>query len=153
MLVPLLLVVIVPIASAWIRRQERLILARGVPLDAQQLAAARVVGISAPERVRLLKVPFVPMPRQPLVRRFGLALRLLSTSTIGLTARYGIFIREDHWDDLTLIAHELTHTAQYERLGGITEFLRNYLRECLVAGYPFGPLEREAAAAGERFRV
>jgi hypothetical protein len=152
-LVRVLLAIIVPIASVWIRRQERLILARGVPLDAEQIATARAVGVAKPERVRVLRVDFVPMPRQTLVRRFGLRLRLLSTSTVGLTARYGIFIRADYWSDHALLIHELAHTAQYERLGGITPFLRSYLRECLVDGYPFGPLEREAANVSERLRV
>jgi hypothetical protein len=38
------------------------------------------------------------------------------------------------------------HTAQYERLGGIEPFLRQYLRECLTIGYPEAPLEQEAIA-------
>jgi hypothetical protein len=68
-------------------------------------------------------------------------------NTVGLTARYGIFIREAYWGDRRLIAHELAHTAQYERLGGITPFLRAYLTECLTSGYPRSALELEAVAA------
>lgn len=143
--------VIVPIAAAWVQRQQRLILERGLPLTAEQLQTARSVGVREPERVRLLRVDFVPLPHQPIIRRLALALRLLSTTTIGLTAGYGIFIREDYWENRPLLVHELAHTAQYERLGGIRPFLRSYLRECLVDGYPFGPLEIEAAAAAERF--
>ena len=42
------------------------------------------------------------------------------------------------------MVHELAHTIQYERLGGIKPFLRAYLEECLSLGYPNGPLEQKA---------
>jgi hypothetical protein len=61
-----------------------------------------------------------------------------------MALRYGIFIRSDCWQMRRLIAHECVHTAQYERLGGIGQFLGCYLRECLEVGYPSGPLEQEA---------
>jgi hypothetical protein len=67
-----------------------------------------------------------------------------------MSLRYGIFIRSDCWGDRQLVIHELAHTAQYERLGGIWPFLKLYLSECLVTpGYPFGPLEQEAKRAEE----
>ena len=69
---------------------------------------------------------------------------LISPLTIGLTLRYGIYIRADHWGDRRLVMHELAHTAQYERLGGFEGFLRQYLGECLTIGYPEAPLEQEA---------
>src|ERR1017187_6058169 len=43
---------------------------------------------------------------------------LISPSTGGMTLRYGIFIRTDCWGQRPIIAHELVHTSQYERLGG-----------------------------------
>jgi hypothetical protein len=33
---------------------------------------------------------------------------------------------------------------QYERLGSIEAFLRQYLHECITTGYPEAPLEQEA---------
>ena len=49
------------------------------------------------------------------------------------------------------MAHELVHTTQYERLGGIEAFLRPYLLECLSApGYPHGPMEQEAITTAAR---
>lgn len=71
--------------------------------------------------------------------------------TAGLTVRYGIFIREAYWGDRRLIAHELAHTAQYERRGGIAPFLRAYLTECLTIGYSGAALELEAIAAAAAF--
>ena len=63
---------------------------------------------------------------------------------MGLAAGRGIFVRVGHEGSRSLLAHELVHTAQYERLGGIRPFLRRYLRECMVLGYAGAPMEREA---------
>lgn len=122
-------------------------LSRGVGLTKQQLADAATVGVAQPERVRLLAFPAVSLPRRRASRFTALLLRTFSPKTVGLTARYGILVREDFWGERLLIAHELAHTAQYERLGGIKPFLREYLGECLREGYPLGGLEIEAAAA------
>jgi hypothetical protein len=72
--------------------------------------------------------------------------------TAGLTLRYGILVRHDWWRDRRLVAHELAHVAQYERLGGIAPFLRVYLRECLIEGYPAGALEQEAIRCASAIR-
>ncbi len=64
--------------------------------------------------------------------------------------RHGIFIRSDCLRDRALIVHELAHTAQYERLGGILPFLRKYLFECLTTGYSEAPLEQEAISMADR---
>jgi hypothetical protein len=141
---------IVPIAVAWIRKQERRILADGVSLDAEQQADARAVGVSHPERIRLLRVETIPSLRLRSLRWTAVKLGVLSPHTAGLTAGYGIFIREDFWRHRALLVHELVHTAQYERLGGIRPFLCEYLRECLVEGYPLGPLVQETASAARR---
>jgi len=69
--------------------------------------------------------------------------------TAGLTLNHGIFIRADHWRDRRLVARELVHVAQYER-SGIRPFLKAYFRECLVPGYPLGPLEQEAIQTAAR---
>ena len=77
------------------------------------------------------------------------AIQFLTPATRGLTLQYGIFIRSDCWRDRSLVAHELVHTAQYERLGGILPFLRQYLLECVTIGYPEMPMEQEAIARAE----
>ena len=85
------------------------------------------------------------MPSHPTLAAVASATRLISPFTIDLTVRYGIFLRSDCWRNRLLVAHELVHTLQYERLGGFEAFLRPYLIECLIRpGYPYGAMEKEA---------
>jgi hypothetical protein len=127
-------------------------LAKGVRLNAQQAADAVWLGVAEPERVRLLITPSIPAPAHPVLRAAGEAMHLISPHTAGLTLRHGIYLRSDFAHDRFLVAHELVHTAQYERLGGFTPFLRQYLHECLSVGYPDTPLEQEAILKAEALR-
>lgn len=141
---------LLPLAVKWATAVECRILREGVPLSEQGLSDARVLGVREPDRVRLLALARVPMPRNLTLRAAAAAIQFLTPATCGLTLRYGIFIRSDCWGDRNLVAHELAHTAQYERLGGIEAFLRQYLSECLTIGYPDAPMEQEAIAAVSR---
>jgi hypothetical protein len=100
--------------------------------------------VREPERVRLLELARVPVPKDLTLRTAAAAIQFLTSTTCGLALRYGIFIRRDCWGNRRLVAHELVHTAQYERLGGIEPFLRQYLYQCLTIGYPEAPMEQEA---------
>lgn len=135
---------LLPLACEWAEEQEAAILRDGVALPPAQLADARRIGVREPQRVRLRAVDEIPAPADPLLRAAADETGLLSPFTIGLTLRYGIYIRADCWGDRRLVVHELTHTAQYERLGGFREFLNVYREECLTVGYPHGALELEA---------
>ena len=136
---------LLPLACAWALDNETAILEAGVALNASQLADARLVGVTEPERVRLLRVPEIPSPSHPELAAAAKMTNLISPSTEGLTLRYGIFIRADCWGRHDLLVHELVHTSQYERLGGFENFLRPYLLECITwPGYPYGEMEQEA---------
>jgi len=137
---------LLPLATNWAAAVERRILREGVPLSEQGLADARSLGVRESERVRLLALDSVPTPTDLTLKTAVAAIQFLTPATRGLALRYGIFVRSDCWGERRLIAHELVHTAQYERLGGIRPFLRQYLTECLTVGYPVGPMEQEAIA-------
>ena len=139
-------ILVLPLSCAWARRQESIILRTGVALSSGQIDTAKRLGILYPERVRLRAVQKVP-PINWLFRRVGERSGLVSRQTIGMTLRYGIFIREDNWGDRRLVVHELAHVVQYERMGGFRRFLWQYLQECINPGYPFGALEQEAKRA------
>lgn len=141
---------LLPLAAAWAAEQESIIFQSGVPLTEPQLADARRVGVLSSDRVRLLRVRQIPVPKHPALAAAAAATGLISSSTGGLTLRYGIFVRTDCWGQRLLVAHELVHVTQYERLGGFEAFLRPYLTECITPpGYPNGPMEQEAIAKSE----
>jgi len=144
---------LLPLAAKWATAVEKRILREGVPLSEQGLADARTLGVRKPERVRLLALPCVPTPADLILKTAVAAIQFLTPATRGLALRYGIFVRSDCWGERRLIAHELVHTAQYERLGGIRPFLRQYLTECLTIGYPAGPMEQEAIARVRRLDI
>lgn len=141
-----------PLAVRWANRQQLLILRDGIPLTDQEREIAGEMGVQQPERVRLLQVPLIPMPGGPILGLAARAAGFSSDQTSGLSLGYGIFIRADCWRDPSLVAHECVHTAQFERLGGMSPFLRAYVGEVLRLGYPNAPLEREAIEKSARVR-
>jgi hypothetical protein len=144
---------LIPLAARWAEALETRILRDGVPISEEELIDARALGVRDPARVRLLCLASVPTPDDVALRAAAAAVQFLTPATRGLALRYGIFVRADCWRDRGLIAHELAHTEQYERLGGIEPFLRQYLGECLAIGYPAAPMEQEAIAAAGRLET
>ena len=141
---------LLPMACEWAERQEAHILKNGTPLSDSELSDAGRIGVQQPERVRLLRVDSIPMPEHPALKVTAEITGLSTPNTAGQTLRYGIFVRSDCWGDRNLVVHELVHTAQYERLGGIEAFLRKYLYECITIGYPEAPMEQEAITTQQR---
>jgi len=135
---------LIPLACRWAETQERLIAENGRPLNAAELDLARSIGILRPERIRVLTIEEVPAPEQIQLRIAARQVGLFGSSTAGMTLRYGIFIQKDSADDRRLLAHELGHVRQYERMGGFRAFMERYLFECMIMGYPNTPMEQEA---------
>jgi hypothetical protein len=65
----------------------------------------------------------------------GKQVGLLNADTGGLTAVYGVIVRQDCANNLRLLAHEFVHVAQYERLGR-EGFLQEYIRQIAEPEYP-----------------
>lgn len=144
-----LLPIVVPRAIAWAKSRETEILRAGVRLSPEGVAIAEQVGVLAPSQVRLHIVPAIPTPEDPVLAQMVLDRGLFGPNTGGVTLGYGIYLVDGKWND-RLVAHELRHVHQYERLGGIAQFLRVYLSQIAQHGYQNAPLERDArAAAGE----
>ena len=133
-----------PLASLWIEEQEAYILKNGSPLNPIVLKDAQLLGITLINKVRVLPIEDIPLPANELLRRAITELGFIGKDTIGISFRYGIFVKTFHQNDNRLLFHELTHTMQYERVGGILPFLTQYVKECIEFGYPNGPLEQEA---------
>lgn len=152
LIVPLILPLI-PLASRWVLQQETIMNAKGRSLNAAEMSDARSAGVQHPERIRIMAVPVILPPQTFPLALAGKLVNLIGPQTAGITLRYGIYIREDCSDyrrNRNLYVHEFVHVGQYERLGSVNAFLKKYLRECLVEGYPFGPLEQEAIREAQR---
>ncbi len=141
---------LLPLAAEWAEHQEKIILENGVALNEEQQIDAYLIGVKDIQKVRLLKVDQVPFPTQPALKAAAEEVGLISPYTLGTSFRYGIYINSRGWNDRSLVAHELTHTMQYERIGGFEQFLSQYLYKCLTDGYSFSSLEREAIEMAEK---
>jgi hypothetical protein len=138
------LINLIPLACEWVKEQEQFILNKGIPLSDKQLFIASKIGIKNVTKIRLLKVDFIPEPTNQLLNMACKSIGLISSSTLGITFQYGIYIQKESWENEQLLLHELTHTLQYERLGGISNFLNQYIKECVYFGYEKSKLEIEA---------
>ena len=141
---------VLPLASEWAEAKEKVVLENGDPLPNSQIEDAIRVGVIHPERVRILKVPQIPFPKHPVLKAAAKTTQLITSSTVGLTVRYGIFVHSDFSDDRCVIVHELVHTSQYEKLGGFLPFIRKYLLQLINIGYPEAPMEQEAVEMAEK---
>lgn len=139
-----LLPLAVPVAAAWVASHERKILRLGIPLSATGLADAARMGVTHPGKIRRLQVKSIPVLNSRLMKILSRMIPPLSANTVGLSLRYGIYVREPWSGDRFLIAHECVHTGQYERSGSITSFLTSYFTECVETGYPAAAMEQEA---------
>ena len=138
---------LLPAAVSWVVELEGRVLREGAPLGVESLGHARALGIRQAERVRVLVVERMPRPADPALGGACDELGILKGYG-GLCVGYGICIAGRDVSDLELIAHELVHTQQYERMGGAALFLRAYLEQLLLVGYHDAPLEVEARKRG-----
>ena len=133
--------------SWWIRKQESMILRDGRPLADWETHWAKEVGIEAPEKIRVLPIAQVPTPGSWFLRFFGSNTRFIAESPTGMAVNYGIFLDATHATNPSLLVHELAHVAQFEKLGGIEPFLKEYLTQCVSDGYWDSLMEQEAREA------
>lgn len=133
-----------PNAVSWVTEMERAILERGQPLLPENRKDAELIGIKRVDDVRVIVLHSIPLPGDPGLRQLASQTGLITERTIGMTFGHGVVLKNGAYDR-RLIAHELTHILQYERLGGIEPFLKEYVKEVAFSpGYPNGPLEQEA---------
>ena len=134
-----------PAAVDFIASSEQQVQMRGRALSADEQQLARAVGVAQPENVRVFVADEFVAPSDPAfaveARKFGLGDKAEGGRTLG----HSIQIKPKYANSRWLLAHELTHVGQFERLGA-NEFVREYLTELLMFGYARAPLERAAAA-------
>lgn len=141
--------ILYPLACEWAEQQSKFILNTGTGIDQSDRSLARAVGVRQTESIRILIVPNVPSPEQPLLKAACAELNFLGAEANGLTLSYGVFIKAGFERDRKLLAHEFRHVAQYEQHSSIASYLSIYLSELTRYGYSYMPLELDAEAAAE----
>jgi hypothetical protein len=139
-----------PIAVRWVSEMEKAILESGEQLSPQSKKDAEAIGVRRTGDVRIIGLDAIPPPNDPGLRQLAVQTGLLTDSTIGMTFGHGIVIKNGS-HSRGLVAHELAHVMQYEKLGGIEAFLKEYIKEvAFPPGYPHGPLEQQAVQIADR---
>lgn len=145
--------IILPFAWWWLRRNEKIALRLGRQLNQEELQWADLLEIQHPQKIRVLNVTRMPSPVPVFIENFMRKRGFPVGNAAGMCMRYGIYVVEKYSHSKTLLAHELVHTHQFERLGGVWLFLRQYLYQTLLLGYINAPLEHEADAKAEQVMV
>jgi hypothetical protein len=102
-----------------------------------------VIGIRDLAAIRVMVLREMPVPDDVELWQFA-EQKLITPKTEGMTFGHGIVLKNG-FVTRHLMAHELVHVLQYERLGGIEQFLVEYIPEVVFFPfYPNGPLELEA---------
>lgn len=134
-----------PLTLAWYEEVEGQLLPQGRMLSSQETALAQRLGVKFPEKVRIVVLEKFPAPSNHELaveaEKFGIGSALEGGRAMG----YAIMLKPNLADNPTVIAHELVHVAQHDRLGR-EAFLRRYLVELEMMGYARSPLELEAYA-------
>ena len=90
------------------------------------MECGRRIGIRYIERVRVLYADALPVAVPEPISGPMEAMGLGMVVPMGAAFGYGIFLNVQVRGNLWLLAHELTHTRQYEALGGKEPFLLAY---------------------------
>ncbi|MGF1761506.1 hypothetical protein L4D76_27095 [Photobacterium sagamiensis] len=91
----------------------------------------------------------IPKPSFPELIDIGLG-DFLDMDCGAITYKNTYFMKPQHKDDLEIHIHELVHSIQWQKLGGIG-FLQRYAKEINVFGYDDAPLENMAYEVGRHF--
>ncbi len=134
-----------PLALAWARETEALILNRGSVLSANAMADATRAGVQEPSRIRVLVVDRIPLPEDARLAQASRRAHIITEASRAVTIGHGIMLRVECWGDRELLLHQLVHVAQCERCGGLEAFVQQYLTDRQACPeFTIGGLEDEA---------
>lgn len=132
-----------PLALQWLNETESELLIKGKALSEDDITMARTVGVQHPDNVRVVILEQFPMPSNDLLRVEASKYGFGSEAEGGRTMGYVIMLKQKYANERWILAHELTHVAQQERMGR-EAFIRRLIAEHELMGYRRAPLELEA---------
>ena len=134
---------LLPMAIKWAEENSEKIQSEGIPLTEEQIEIAKQVGVTSPEKVKVLEVPKIPIPKNEKLSEAATQIGFLSEDMRGLTLGHSIYLCNGH-NTTRLLSHELRHVYQYEAFGSIPQFLVEYLKQIVLVGYENSLLEQDA---------
>ena len=134
---------IFPHAFAWYESLEADYCGQGRVLSTEEIEFARRVGVANPESVRVIILETFPMPTDADLLAEALRFGYGGPREGGRTVGYVIMLKPQVAHNSTVLAHELVHVSQVDRLER-KGLMRRYLIEMAVVGYARSPLELEA---------
>lgn len=134
---------LLPMAIKWVEKHSEKIQNEGVPLSTEQIEIAKQVGVTRPEKVKILEVPKIPIPENEKLSEAAAQIGFLSEEMKGLTLDHSIYISKGH-NTTRVLSHELRHVYQYETFGSIPQYLVEYLKQIVLVGYENSLLEQDA---------
>jgi hypothetical protein len=140
-----------PAALRWLNETEASLLEGGRRLSSVEIAIAQAVGVQEPDRVRIVVLGGFPMPEDDALRMEAIRLGFGSTAEGGRTMGYVIMLKPRYAQARWVLAQELVHVAQQERMRR-EAFVRRFLVEQELLGYRRAPLELEANKRALEFR-
>ena len=134
---------LLPRALNWLETIETDYYRQGRPLSLEEIAVAQQIGVAKPDEVRVVVLETFPMPTDSELRAEAQRLGYGGLREGGRTVGYVVMLKPQVMHNATVLAHELVHVSQVDRLGR-KGLLRRYLIEMVVVGYARSPLELEA---------
>ncbi|MEE2002153.1 hypothetical protein QWY20_11885 [Alkalimonas sp. MEB108] len=140
--------------TLWLHEVNDSIYENGKPLTKELQQVAAELGITRPDKIRILIVDEIPTPMAlPKLYREGKQRKLWGPDIKGNAQIFGysIAVTQEVFDDMGKMAHELMHVRQVERFGSLEKFVVEYLRQIEHYGYFDAPLEVEAFQQNSRY--
>ena len=132
-----------PLALDWFKEVESKFLKKGRLLTDKEIAMAKSIGVKHPEHVRVIILTDFPSPGNKKLltetKNYGFG----NSAESGRTMGYVVMLKARFKNERRVLAHELAHVAQQERMG-VKNFFRRFIAEHEIVGRRRAPLEVDA---------
>lgn len=103
-----------PFVMVWVRYHEKNALRHGRKLNDSEINWAKKIGITHPQDIRILSLERIPTPIPHFIEKLIQKLEFPAGNASGMCMRYGIYTKQLHANNKSLIAHELVHTHLHQ---------------------------------------
>ncbi|MBQ4810139.1 hypothetical protein J8M20_02280 [Pseudoalteromonas luteoviolacea] len=145
--------VLLPQYIEWAYTVEEKGLMAGKSLSERELSLAKEIGITNPEKIKIVYVEEVPFPHENFaLKTLGEALGFIGEGIINNAQVFGytIYVRNGFDLNKPKLAHELVHVLQMERMG-LDNVVTQHFSDLAQYGYNNAPLEVEAFEANKKY--